>query len=448
MRALVLTWAMGELRGSHKQELAYYSREDAFVPMIAYLHGVAQHIDRRESRQLLSAVTHQGGWIDPLVWVERLHKAVLHGGVEDSIDFRLSLLRLAPDNRAEACARVKAMAGDAGRLARFALGGDEAPGRDDRKHYASWLTAARARDPFADWSDLFEPLDIDDPWPGGVVPAAYRWSSSSKAEQHGDTRCKTPIFEIEVERADGKSTVPASTRGAFFKMSRLLGRKKSVGWEGMPTAAVNQHKSKAKYEWYGDLNTTWVAQWLGYIWPQNPAYAHYRAAKKLMQRVDENASNWTPAHGFFKTLFVRGRPWGEAGHLLLALGLVGKDSDAKGLAVDALIEGIEARLFDPVMFADVVARVAAGEWLKFNRLGENLKLVVQVSPVHASAIGTALQNWLPQFDLGQRNAFHVLEALVEAQAIAPQPLLQEARTALGQLSGKSKTAKLAQQILG
>ncbi|KEO88642.1 hypothetical protein EH31_16940 [Erythrobacter longus] len=447
MRALVLTWAMGELRGSHKQELAYYVREDAFVPMVAFLHGVSRHVHRREPRQLLSTITHPGGWIDPLIWAERLQTAAQRGGIEDSTDFRLSLLRLAPDNRSEALQKAETLSGDAGRLARFALGGDEAPKSDDGKHYASWLTAARARDPFADWSEAFQSLDIDDPWPGGMVPAVHRWHSASKAEQYGDMRWKAPIFEIKVERADGKSTAPMSSKGTFFNMSRLLGRKESVEWETIPTAAVYQHKSKAKYQWFGDLNTTWVAQWLAYIWPQHPDYALYRGARQLMQRVDDSASNWTPTHGFFKALFVRGRPWGEAEHLLLSLGLVGRDADAKGLAVDAMVEGIETRQFNPACFADVIARVSAGGWLKYNRLGESLKQVVQVSPVHASATGAALQEWLPKFDLGQRNAFHVLEALVEAQAIAPHPLSKEVRAALAKLKGKTKTAKLALQIL-
>ena len=447
MRALVLTWAMGELRGSHKKELAYYDREDAFVPMVAFLHGVSRHVHQREPRQLLSTITHRGGWIDPLIWAERLQAAGQRGGIEDSMDFRLSLLRLAPDNRAEALAKAETLSGDAGRLARFALGADEAPKRDDRKHYASWLTAARARDPFADWSEAFEPLDIDDPWPGGMVPAVHRWHSASKEEQYGDMRWKAPIFEIEVDRADGKSKVSASARGTFFNMSRLLGRKQTVEWESIPTAAIHQHKSKPKYYWFGDLNTTWVAQWLAYIWPQHPDYALYRGARQLMQRVDDNASNWTPSHGFFKALFVRGRPWGEAEHLLATLGLVGKDADAKGLAVDAIIEGIDAQQFNPVHFAKVMAQVSAGEWLKYNRLGDSLKQVVQVSPVHASAIGAALQEWLPDFDLGQRNALHVLEALVEAQAVAPQSLSEENRRVLGKLKGKTKTAKLAQQLL-
>ncbi|GMN03826.1 DUF6493 family protein [Erythrobacter sp. MTPC3] len=146
VRALVLTWAMGEPRDPDNQELAYYRQEDAFVPVIAFLHSAARHVHSRQPRQLLSAITHRGGWIDPLVWVERL-RAVKAGGIADSMDFRLSLLRLAPDNRAQALEMASALSGDAGRLARFALGGNDTPTRSDRERYASWITAARARTP-------------------------------------------------------------------------------------------------------------------------------------------------------------------------------------------------------------------------------------------------------------------------------------------------------------
>jgi len=65
-----------------------------------------------------------------------------------------------------------------------------------------------------------------------------------------------------------------------------------------------------------DLNTTWLAQWLAYLWPQKLDSAHMKAAAKLAQRMDEDSSNWTPNYGFLHALFQRGRPWGEPGHLV------------------------------------------------------------------------------------------------------------------------------------
>ena len=446
MLALLLTWATGELHGAQKRDLTYYTREDAFVPMIAHIHALAQRVHRCEARQLLSSATHQGGWIDPLVWTQRLIHLQSTGGVEDSMDFRLSLLRLAPDNRAEALDEAEGLTGDTGRIARFVLGSDDVPQRADRKHYAAWVTAARARDPQADWSDFLAVLATDDPWAGGAVPVVFSWDSSHKTGSYGTESWKVPILDVSVARADGRQVPLEDQKSSLLQLGKVLAGRKKAAWQDLPTAAVHRQPD-SKYYWSSELNTAWVSQWLFYIWPQNSAYAYFRCTRKLMERMDDNASNWTPAHGFFQALFVPGRVWDEAGHLLLTLGLASKDADAKGLAIDALIEGIETRAFDSSLFAKVLTRLTAGEWVKYNRLGDSLKQVVQVSPLHSVAIGTALQQWLQRFDLSQRNAFYVLEALVEAQAIAAQPLTDEVRLALEQVSGKTKTAKLAKRAL-
>ena len=59
----------------------------------------------------------------------------------------------------------------------------------------------------------------------------------------------------------------------------------------------------------------------------------------------------------------------------------------------------------------------------------------------------ALQHWLATTDLKQRNMFCVLEALLEAQALAGRPLDEALRQALANLKGGSKAAKLAKKIL-
>ena len=119
----------------------------------------------------------------------------------------------------------------------------------------------------------------------------------------------------------------------------------------------------------------------------------------------------------------------------------------RGLAVDALIEGIEGHLYDPDVFFATLTRVAAGEWLKFNRLGDNLLTVVQASALHAGVISKALQRWLPHVDWQQNNAFRVLEVLLEAQAVTKQPLSVEAIHALQGIGGNGKAAKIARQIM-
>ena len=127
-----------------------------------------------------------------------------------------------------------------------------------------------------------------------------------------------------------------------------------------------------------------------------------KGASRLARKMDDESINLAPWFGFLQSLFQKNRPWGEAGHLLLCLGLVGKDADVKGLAVDALIEGIEGRVFDPRAFVEVMTRLCEGQWVKLNRLSEGLLQVAQVSALHARVVSEALQAWLPLLDLKQR----------------------------------------------
>jgi hypothetical protein len=442
---LIYTWATGTLYRTTGQDTRYYILEDAFVPMIAHLRTIADRVVRRQRRELLSAPTHKGGWIDPLVWIERLHGAHHEAGVAGSMDFRLSLLRLAPDNRAAALVRVSALAPPLGRIARFALGGDELPTRSDRANYPAWITAARCRGPLHDWSAEFAPFDLDDIWPDSLGPAHYMWRSSHKPGQHEQTRWKTPEFTVSI--AAGEARDKGDAAGGFLdRIVRAVAGRIATDWALLPSAALAR-RMEAKHYWSGELNTTWVTQWLAYLWPQNPAAAHIKGALKLTGRMDENSSNWNPGFGYFLALFQHGRPWHEPGHLLLCLGLAGKDADAKGLAIDALIEGIEGKMFDPSLFASVIARLAEGEWVKFNRLGDALMPALQVSGLHAAVVSQALQLWLPLLDLQQKNAFRLLEVLVEAQALTQRPLSADARDALARIAGGGKSAKIVRQLL-
>ena len=442
---LIYTWLTGRLHRTRTGERAYYVSEDAFAPMAARLGAIAERVSRRLPCALLSAPTHKGGWIDPLVWVERLRAVQGQAGVAESLDLRLSLLRLAPDNRTVALARSADLVKPLRRIAGFALGGDERPERADRANYATWITAARCRGPHEDWSKTFASLGLDDEWPDGLRPARYTWRAFHEKDQSQQHRWKHPKFDIRV--ATDRPNAPAAAGGGLLsRIGDTLGGRVVTDWAAMPAAAMNR-RPEAKHYWAGDLHTVWMMQWLVQLWPQNPDPAYMKAAARLTDRVDEAGSSWSPNYGAFHGLFQKNRPWGEAGHLLLCLGLVGKDADAKGLAVDALIEGIEGRLFDPGKFAATMTGLAKGEWLKFNRLGDGLALAVTVSPGHATVVAEALQRWLPTLDLQQNGAFRMLEVLAEAQAITRAAVDAEAKAALRRLTGGGKAAKLARRLL-
>ena len=442
---LIATWAGGKLHQTQVQSLEYSIPEDVFVPMITHLREISTRVAAQKAQPLLAAPTHKGGWIDPIIWVERLVKMEQSPPLERFMDLRLSMLRLAPDNRPEALRLAERLGGDIGRLARFALGGRVAPVKSDATNYAPWITAARCREPDADWNGVFASLALDDAWPDSLSPAIHEWTSSHRAVHYEQMTWKHAELKVHARTADRiddpeKRGLEAPALGEF-------GGRTTTHWEELPTAALSRWP-ETKFNWSTDINTTWHAQWLAYIWPQKLDSVHMKAVRKLVLRIEEDSTNSTPNHGLLNCLFQRGRSWGEAGHLVLALSIIGKDSDVRSLAIDALIEGVETRLFVPETFANVLVRLCEGEWVKYNRLAESLLKVASVSELHASAMDVALQAWLPHFDFAQRNAHYVLQVLVETQAISGAPILASTREVLTALKGKNKGTALAKQILG
>ena len=443
LQDLIHTWLNGRLHETKFR--AGYEGEHGFVPMIAHLRAVAERVARRQGRPVLAAPTHKGGWIDPRAWIERLESLPPGNDIVDSMDFRLSLLRLAPDHRRAALDRATTLAEPLRRIVSFALGGDEFPTKADRGSHEAWIIAARCRGPHQNWRETFAPLELEDSWPGGLAPARYIWRSSHEKGEYQQYRWKRARLEIDV--AGDAAPIPIErASGILARVGQGLSGRIATDWTALPTAAVNR-MAKEVHFWSGEPHTMWLAQWLAYVWPQNPAAVQLKGVTNLIQRMDDDSSSWSPSSGYFQSLFQRNRPWLEPGHLLLCIGLVGKDADAKGLAVDALIEGIDGRLFDPDMFAAVMSRLSEGEWVKHGRLGDALMAAIQVSELHAAVVSEALQKWLPTLDLGQQNAFRILEVLVEAQAAARQELGEEAREALRRFEGSGKAARIARQLL-
>jgi len=128
---------------------------------------VGKKVANRESVILLSTPTHEGGWIDPVILVERartlsntnpgyqkgffsqfLGVLGLTKGERDIEDECLALLRIAPDNRELALARaVKLPRSEFIQALRYALGDDDIQIGETP---AVWIAAARARSPLGD----------------------------------------------------------------------------------------------------------------------------------------------------------------------------------------------------------------------------------------------------------------------------------------------------------
>ena len=109
----------------------------------SFVESIGADVCKREARQLLSTPTHEGGWLEPGQLVERIEAQGAKASARHPIDRALAILRLAPDGRDEALERSRGLEGELARAVRYALGGDEQPGRTE----SLWLAAARSRAP-------------------------------------------------------------------------------------------------------------------------------------------------------------------------------------------------------------------------------------------------------------------------------------------------------------
>ena len=439
---LLFTWLTGDYYSSTGNE--YSSDSFPEQPSITLVRDLTKRVAKQQAQPLIAAATHRGGWIDPLVWIERIIYYEKHNISFDRMDFCLSMLRLAPDNRDQARKLLHALNNETRPLVDFVLGGDSQPGYDDREEYELWISAARARDAHANWAELFAPMELNDSWPGSVYPAIYEWRSYTKKTEH----YSFPKIDIQISSDAQEQEETESKSGisqAMNKLGNIMKGKIATKWERIPTAAFNQ-RSVLKNSWDDQITVTWITQWLEQTWPLNPEPIYLLGVKQMAFRIDEDSSNWEPSHGFFHGLFEKKRAWGEAAHLMLSIGLLGKDADCRGLAIDALIEGIETGKADINLLSDVLGRLSEGGWLKLNRLSENLLQVAQVSSVHSWAVSELIQQWICLSNVKQHNFFKILEVLYEVQSVTRQSLHNVTLDALKELKGSTKAAKLAKQL--
>ena len=441
---LILTWLTGDFYRSSKDE--YSSESNTLEFSITRVRDITDRVAKKQAQQLMATPTHTGGWIDPLVWIDRIVSCEENNITYDRMDFCLSFLRLTPDNRNEARRHLSRLSGRVRRVVDFALGGDVSPEYDERVDYDIWISAARGRSPYANWADFFKPFKLDDVWPDSYFPAIYRWRAfTQEKDQYKFAKMEITVTSEGQEEVKEEKERMGSLKSAFNKIGKKLSVQKETVRKFIPSASLN-HYNYLKYNWSSDINTTWVVQWLTCQWPLNPEAVYMLGADQMVRRIDMDSSNWEPSYGFFYGLFENNRPWREPAHLLLCMGLIAKDADSSGLAIDALVEGIEHGRVEIPLLINVLVKLADGGWLKLNRLAENLLKVSQVSLAHAWAVSHIIQGWLQNVSLTQHNMYKMLEVLLEVQSHIEEPLDAKVSEIFSTLKGSNKTTKLAKQL--
>ena len=437
---LIECWITGKL-AKRNINTPYYPHNKAAEPMIGHLKAIAKRVACGSLQIRLSTPTHTGGWIDPRIWIERAKAISASSQKTDVPDVCYSMLRLAPDYRDEAAKSVDTLPQPWRAVGRFLFGLDKEPNLSVKAHPVIWISAARARDPFADWCENLSGLHMMETAPDGLRPAHYDWKIVTTVSKPKWSRVniKTSTYSIKAEPASLRQ-IETTSKSKVSLLKRLKPKTRLNG-SAIPTACLAMNLGSNR--WYGG-SSGWLYEWMTLFWPQNPAAIYARATYAFTS--DQTASSWSTGHGYLGALFQRNRPWGKTGHLLIARGLATKNADIRGYIIDAMIEAIECGQFDPNRVALILQKMIRDGDVKLGRVADGLSRVAEVSPLHASLISMSLNQCVPHLDKKTHALSAMMELWLETLASSGRTANDKDLTWLASFKGGSKSAKAAKKI--
>jgi hypothetical protein len=182
---------------------------------------------------------------------------------------------------------------------------------------------------------------------------------------------------------------------------------------------------------------------LASVTPLNADSTMAVAACRLLSRMDEKGSAFEPVTGLMSPLLDVDRPWTDVARVALWLGLLSRDDQARGMAIDALIEGIADGRADVRRLSATLLHIVGGGWVKLNRLADSLRAVARTSVLAELVVADILDRLIASWELPPRDGHHVLSLQIELLADLQQAPSAHARDALRAVKGSGKAAKLA-----
>ena len=373
-------------------------------------------VTSNQPQQLLSAPTHEDGWIDAAVLIERIN--VLKADPSET-DVVLAMLRLAPDGRASALKKLKPkLKREWINAVKHGLG---ASGIRIGKSAALWAAAARCRSPLEDDPRVLKAFPKLGPGAGN----AARFETRFRQEQteYGPGR----YLDIVTSENQPKK-VPIDMPSQLFQRNRV--DETSIRFHDIGTTA-------------GSIG------WLATLWPA--AYEAFFAAGA--QCIGGNLDWWEAEwHNrcFMEPLLNSDTPLLDMGEVLLLCGLAAKEPGEHGLAVDITIQAIsDGRLGTDNMGRMLTTGITSGHF-NLPRLAKRLHDIANASDLHAYVVMYSAETACPNADAKQlpRGIGDIFELLAEIGTQIERGIENpECRSFLAKITGSNKAAKAAKQLL-
>jgi hypothetical protein len=146
------------------------------------------------------------------------------------------------------------------------------------------------------------------------------------------------------------------------------------------------------------------------------------------------------------SLHAADRGWSEMARTALWLGAASLNDRLRATAVDAFIEGIADGRARPGTLAETLLHVVSGGWIKLSRLADSLREVARTSILAERIVSDIVDRLIASWEELPRDGHAILALQVGLLSNLRQAPSDEARTALSQVKGTGKAAKLAKQL--
>ncbi|MEZ6042927.1 MAG: DUF6493 family protein [Planctomycetaceae bacterium] len=416
------------------------------------LPEIVQTLDRRASEirerfvnlqpslPLLSTPTHEHGWLDPDVLLRRLQSYSMASVNPNNADLTFALLRLPPST----CYSDDQIAGTpelTRRLLRYLSGKPIETAASDCP--GLWLAAARSRSPRETRRELAGLAIPDTAWGVRAAEIHVHLRNSPHAIEAIRQQQDRELRRMDPEPGRGPFIMQVNTGSAAIVSIEPEAEAQDLRF---PTVIFAGRPGYAKHLYEGRL-PGWAEEWQATHWPANTDGSLALAMAFMLCRMDSNTSRWEPTAPTLSSLLWSERGWSSTAIKALWLALFSKDGDARAVAADALIEGILDGRAHPAALSASLTELLEHRWLKLNRLAEALAGVARVSSWTALVVTAIIDSVIASWSELPGDAHHLLSVQLEALMRINGCLTDAARKPLSQLTGSSKTAKLAKQLL-
>ena len=400
--AVLLAWSAGELVKPAERHRSVDPGAGCFLS--ARAHEVAEAAAAGRPFPSVAAPTHRGGWIDPAALVARLADR----RPASTLDLVAAILRLSPDGRATALGSAAGLTGEAGAVARHALGGHEAIGPTA----AWWVAAARVRSPGQD--DLAVEKRHPGLGPGAGRAAQVRLVVRDSTSFYGG-------FALEIEPALGEST--------------------SVE---LPTVLIL--RTMSLFSWSGRSEPA-MLRWMATIQPGDRETWSVTGSLPIARNIDWWSAEW--ANRAYLEPFVDAvTTIGPHARTLIGIALGAKEAGERGLAGDVASLALADGRLVAATLAEGLSGAAALACDRPNRWALSLADVAAASEDHASAVAEAIGRALPALaDRAPARLVPLLRLLDELLAGTGDRVFETARPSLERLAAAGgQAARLARSI--